>query len=197
MSELTDPTGWGSACAVFRLVLRICGFVSGRGQTPCRMATVLFDARIWRRSGGGRAGYMTAGLPTVVCGVLRYFMRRLAALQTTRRSLSDTLGRSLSVPRFSSPLSFPQMYCAVRLWSRVLAGLVRRGVCSCRPLVVPHEDHRGSNDCRAGEGRCAQGPSWRSSHRPVSHSRVGSERSRACISSVYRGEFEESWIRLR
>lgn len=125
------------------------------------------------------------------------FMRRSTALQTTRRSLSDTLGRSLSVPRFSSPLSFPQMYCAVRLWSRVLAGLVCRGVCSCRFLAVPHESHRGSHDCRAGEGRCAQGPSWRSSHRPVSHSRVGSERSRACISSVCRGEFEESWIRLR
>lgn len=185
-------------CAAFQFVLALQRKARfRRGWTLDLPASVLFMLE----SGGGavveeQGTWLRVSRPS--CAVsCDSFMRRSTALQTTRRSLSDTLGRSLSVSRFSSPLSFPQMYCAVRLWSRVLAGLVRRGVCSCRPLAVPHESHRGSHDCRAGEGRCAQGPSWRSSHRPVSHSRVGSERSRACISSVCRGESEEGWIRLR
>jgi len=151
-------------------------------------------------SGGGKTGYVGVGLPAVVYGVLRQ-LHAEAGRVATRLSLSDALGPSLPTPRVSPQSNVPQVYCAIRLWSRVLAGFVRREFCSCRCLAVPHADHRESYDGLAGEGRCAQGPFRQGGHRPSLPSGVGADRRRTCTSNGFlrraSGKLDQAVVRRR
>jgi len=166
---------------------------------PC-LVSVMFDAQVWRKSGGGKTGFVGVGLPAVVYGVLRQLhaeARRVA----TRLSLSDALGPSLPTPRVSPQSNVPQVYCAIRLGSRVFAGFVRRGFCSCRCLAVPHADHRESHDDLAGEGRCAQDPFRQDGRRPSLSSGGGADWRRTCTSNGFLrralGKLEQAAARRR